>query len=64
VVRREAVINLTEDLNVEVCQEAVTRKICIVRVVFNSFDMISGDGEGAARQVQRHGQDIRVGLNR
>jgi hypothetical protein len=33
VVRREAVINLTEDLNVKVCEEAVTRKIPIVRVV-------------------------------
>ena len=33
VVRHEAVINLTEDLNVKVCEEAVTLKICIVRVV-------------------------------
>jgi hypothetical protein len=33
VVRREAVINLTEDLNVKVCEEAVTLKICIVRSV-------------------------------
>jgi hypothetical protein len=33
VVRREAVINRTEDLNVKVCEEAVTRKICIVRAV-------------------------------
>jgi hypothetical protein len=33
VVRREAVINLTEDLNVKVCEEAVTPKICIVRSV-------------------------------
>jgi hypothetical protein len=33
VVRREAVINLTEDLNVKICEEAVTLKICIVRVV-------------------------------
>jgi hypothetical protein len=33
VVRREAVINLTEDLNVKACEEAVTLKICIVRVV-------------------------------
>jgi hypothetical protein len=31
VVRREAVINLTEDLNVKICGEAVTLKICIVR---------------------------------
>jgi hypothetical protein len=31
VVRREAVI--TEDLNVKVCEEAVTLKICIVRAV-------------------------------
>ena len=33
VVRREAVINRTEDLNVKVCEEAVTLKICIVRVI-------------------------------
>ena len=33
VVRREAVINRTEDLHVKVCEEAVTLKICIVRVV-------------------------------
>jgi hypothetical protein len=33
VVRREAVINRTEDLNVKVCEEAVTLKICIVRAV-------------------------------
>jgi hypothetical protein len=33
VVRREAAINRTEDLNVKVCEEAVTRKICIVRAV-------------------------------
>jgi hypothetical protein len=33
VVRHEAVINLTEDLNVKICGEAVTLKICIVRVV-------------------------------
>jgi hypothetical protein len=33
VVRREAVINLTEDLNVKVCEEAVTLEICIVRAV-------------------------------
>jgi hypothetical protein len=33
VVRREAVINLTEDLNVKVHEEAVTLKICIVRAV-------------------------------
>jgi hypothetical protein len=33
VVRREAVINRTEDLDVKVCEEAVTRKICIVRAV-------------------------------
>ena len=31
VVRREAVIN--QDLNVKVCEEAVTLKICIVRAV-------------------------------
>jgi hypothetical protein len=33
VVRHEAVINRTEDLNVKVCEEAVTLKICIVRTV-------------------------------
>jgi hypothetical protein len=33
VVRREAVNNLTEDLHVKVCEEAVTLKICIVRPV-------------------------------
>jgi hypothetical protein len=33
VVRREAVINRTEDLHVKVCEEAVTLKICIVRAV-------------------------------
>ena len=27
-VRREAVINRTEDLDVKVCEEAITRKIC------------------------------------
>ena len=31
--RREAVINLTEDLNVKVCEEAVTLKIWIVCAV-------------------------------
>jgi hypothetical protein len=33
VVRREAVISVTEDLNVKVCEEAITLKIPIVRVV-------------------------------
>jgi len=33
VVRRQAVINRTEDLNVKVCEEAFTLKICIVRAV-------------------------------
>jgi hypothetical protein len=34
VVRHEAVINRTEDLNVKVCEEAVTLKISIVRAVW------------------------------
>jgi hypothetical protein len=33
VVRREAVINRMEDLNANVCEEAITRKICIVRSI-------------------------------
>jgi hypothetical protein len=33
VVRREAGINLMEDLNVKVYEEAITLKICTVRVV-------------------------------
>jgi hypothetical protein len=38
VVRREAVINRTEDLNVKVCEEAVTLKIPIVRAVCEAIE--------------------------
>ena len=31
--RREAVISVTEDLNVKVCEEAITCKICVVRSI-------------------------------
>jgi hypothetical protein len=30
VVRREAVINRTEDLDVKICKEAITRKVQVV----------------------------------
>ncbi|MFY9838780.1 MAG: hypothetical protein WAK55_20345 [Xanthobacteraceae bacterium] len=34
----EAVINLTEDLNVKVHEEAVTLKICIVRAICEAIE--------------------------
>jgi hypothetical protein len=34
VVRREGVVNRTEDLNVKVYEEAVTLKICVVHAVW------------------------------
>ena len=38
VVRREAVINLTEDLNVKVCEEAITCKISVIRSICSAVE--------------------------
>jgi hypothetical protein len=38
VVRREAVISVTEDLNVKVCEEAITCKISVIRSICSAVD--------------------------